>query len=97
MRRRTVGVSAVWDPAGTVVQPRPKVELGEQGWSATAVTRRCDEHHTFSTDGLSQAQRSRRFRRPLRLHATDCVSLAATAESFQFICFAEGIRLIALS
>ena len=50
MTRRTLDVSAVWDPAGTVVQPRPKVELRVPNWSATAVTSRCDERHTLSTE-----------------------------------------------
>jgi len=39
---RTISeVSAVWDPAGTVVQPRPKVELPKWAGSATTVTWRC--------------------------------------------------------
>ena len=55
--RRTLEVSAVWDPADNVVQPRLKVELRVPNWSATAVTSRCDERHTLSIEtGIAGAK-----------------------------------------
>ena len=92
--RRTLEVSAVWNLAGTVVQPRSKVELREQGWSATAVTWYCDERHTFFT-GRDTAG-TRLTNRYITHHETEVVAETA-ALSFHAVSLAEEIRLIALS
>lgn len=93
--RTTSEVSAVWDPGGTVIQPRPKVELPEWAWSATTVTWGCDERHTVFSGRNTTARASQAFPRLHRARERVAGELAAT--SFHCVSLAVGIRLIARS
>jgi hypothetical protein len=94
--RITSEVSAVWDPAGTVIQPRPKVELLEWDGAATTVTWRCDEHHTVFLRQKHYGHGSANAH--ARCHPTMArVAVGLAAASFHCVSFAEGIRLIARS
>ena len=85
----------MWDPAGTVVQPRPKVELPEWDGSATTVTWRCDERHTVISVTNTAGALSRAF--PPPHPATGPVPVEFAAASFHRVAFVGGIRLIARS
>ena len=94
--RITSEVSAVWDPAGTVIQPRPKVELPEWDGAATTVTWRCDERHTVFLGQKHYGHGSPNAH--TRCHPTmACVAEELVAASFHRVSFAGRIRLIARS